>query len=110
MFGRGENDGRAGGGGKIGADGFGCVFFFGFFGCFWCAGSPFDVLGTRLMQKEAVLEGKGIVQFTKDIVRQEGIFGFYKGGSINLARLWGFNLTLWLGYENIKKKVAEWDL
>jgi hypothetical protein len=77
---------------------------------FWFAGSPFDVLGTRLMQKEAVLEGKGIVQFTKDIVRQEGVFGFYKGGSINLARLWGFNLTLWLGYENIKKKVAEWDL
>jgi hypothetical protein len=73
-------------------------------------GSPFDVLGTRLMQKEAVLEGKGVVSFTKDIIKKEGVSGFYKGGSINLARLWSFNLVLCLGYENIKRKVGEWGL
>ena len=53
-------------------------------------GSPFDVLGTRLMQKEAVAEGKGVVAFTTDMLRTEGIRGFYKGGAVNLARLWGF--------------------
>lgn len=73
-------------------------------------GSPFDTLGTRLMQKEAVAEGKGLIQFTKEMFQKEGISGFYKGGQINLARLWGFNLMLWLGYENIQRKVGEWGL
>ena len=68
-------------------------------------GSPFDVLGTRLMQAEAVAEGKGLLQFTGDMLRSEGIRGFYKGASMNLARLWGFNLVLWVGYEQIQRKV-----
>ena len=73
-------------------------------------GSPFDVLGTRLMQPEAVAEGKGLLSFTRDMIQREGIGGFYKGGSINLARLWGFNLVLWLGYENIQRMVRRWGL
>ena len=73
-------------------------------------GSPFDVLGTRLMQREAVAEGKGLVSFTRDILEKEGIRGFYKGGTINLTRLWGFNLVLWLGYENVQRAVKEWGL
>ena len=73
-------------------------------------GSPFDTLGRRLMQKEAVAEGKGLIQFTKEMFQKEGISCFYKGGQINLARLWGFNLMLWLGYENIQRKVGEWGL
>tara|TARA_B100000780_G_scaffold70989_1_gene47441 strand:+ start:80 stop:1234 length:1155 start_codon:yes stop_codon:yes gene_type:complete len=70
-------------------------------------GSPFDVLGTRLMQKEAVESGVGLIQFTKDMIKKEGVSGFYKGGSINLARLWGFNLVLWLGYENIQSTLSD---
>ena len=70
-------------------------------------GSPFDVLGTRLMQPEAVAEGKGLFRFIKDILGKEGVSGFYKGASINLTRLWGFNLVLWLGYENIQRLVKE---
>ena len=45
-------------------------------------GSPFDVLGTRLMQAEAVAEGKGLFSFTREMLEKEGIGGFYKGGSI----------------------------
>jgi len=73
-------------------------------------GSPFDVLGTRLMQAEAVAEGKGLFSFTREMLEKEGIGGFYKGGSINLARLWGFNLVLWLGYENIQRMVGRWGM
>jgi hypothetical protein len=73
-------------------------------------GSPFDVLGTRLMQPEAVAEGKGVLRFTADMLRTEGIGGFYKGGSINLARLWGFNLVLWLAFENVQRRVKAWGI
>jgi hypothetical protein len=73
-------------------------------------GSPFDVLGTRLMQAEAVAEGKGLFSFAREMIEKEGIGGFYKGGSINLVRLWGFNLVLWLGYENIQRAVGSWGL
>jgi len=44
------------------------------------------------------------------MIEKEGIGGFYKGGSINLVRLWGFNLVLWLGYENIQRAVGSWGL
>lgn len=73
-------------------------------------GSPFDVLGTRLMQAEAVAEGKGLLGSTGTMFRQEGIAGFYKGGSMNLARLWGFNLVFWLGFEGVQRKFKAWGV
>ena len=73
-------------------------------------GSPFDVLGTRLMQPEAVAEGKSALQFTADMLRAEGLGGFYKGATMNLARLWSFNLVFWLGFENIQRRVKAWGV
>ena len=73
-------------------------------------GSPFDVLGTRLMQSDAVSGGKGPIAFATRMLRTEGISGFYKGFVMNLLRLWSFNLVLWLSFENSQKAMLRLGL
>jgi hypothetical protein len=79
-------------------------------------GSPFDVVGTRLMQAPKTTSSSsvtknvkkpGLLSFTREMLRNEGLKGFYKGFSMNLLRLWSFNLVLWVGYEKIQRIFAE---
>lgn len=69
-------------------------------------GSPWDVIGTRLMAPKAKGEAKqvkGLFPFIGHMLRTEGIGAFYKGFVPNFARIGSFNIVLWLSYEQIKK-------
>ncbi|KAL3142558.1 hypothetical protein ABBQ38_002878 [Trebouxia sp. C0009 RCD-2024] len=72
-------------------------------------GSPWDVIGTRLMApgkssgKDAAKQVTGLFPFIADMLKTEGIGAFYKGFVPNFARIGSFNIVLWLSYEQIKK-------
>ena len=72
-------------------------------------GSPWDVIGTRLMapgkssSKDAAKQATGLFPFIANMLRTEGIGAFYKGFVPNFARIGSFNIVLWLSYEQIKK-------
>mmetsp|Transcript_999 Transcript_999/g.3269 ORF Transcript_999/g.3269 Transcript_999/m.3269 type:complete len:288 (-) Transcript_999:475-1338(-) len=70
-------------------------------------GSPMDVVGTRVMQSEAVAEGISWPLYAARMLRTEGVQAFYRGFFPNWARLTSFNLVLWLTFEQIKKMEAE---
>lgn len=72
-------------------------------------GSPWDVIGTRLMAPGkakgpvGTQEALGLFPFIANMLRTEGIGAFYKGFVPNFARIGSFNIVLWLSYEQIKK-------
>lgn len=72
-------------------------------------GSPWDVIGTRLMApgkasaKDAPKQVTSLFPFIAHMLRTEGIGSFYKGFVPNFARIGSFNIVLWLSYEQIKK-------
>jgi hypothetical protein len=66
-------------------------------------GSPFDLIGTRMMQPEYVSKGRGVLGVVGDTLRNEGFRGLYKGAYLSLGRVWTFNLVLWLTYENVTR-------
>ena len=44
------------------------------------------------------------------IFKQEGPLAFYKGFIPNIARVGGFNMTLFLTIETIKRKLQLWNV
>lgn len=68
-------------------------------------GSPWDVIGTRLMApgKAEAKEVVGLFPFIANMLKTEGIGAFYKGFVPNFARIGSFNIVLWLSYEQIKQ-------
>lgn len=72
-------------------------------------GSPWDVIGTRLMAPGkakapgGAQEVLGLFPFIANMLRTEGIGSFYKGFVPNFARIGSFNIVLWLSYEQIKQ-------
>jgi len=65
-------------------------------------GSPWDVLGTRLMQADAVAEGLGAPKYAMRMFRDEGPQAFYKGFLLNWMRVGGFNLVMFVTYERAR--------
>jgi hypothetical protein len=70
-------------------------------------GSPMDVVATRVMQPDVVKSGISWPAYTMQMVRNEGLFSFYKGFLPNWLRLAGFNVVLWVSFEQIKKLAEE---
>lgn len=68
-------------------------------------GSPFDVIGTKVMQKRGPYAGLPISTVALQMMRNEGIFSFYKGFWPNFCRIGSFNILMWLSYEQIKKSI-----
>ena len=66
-------------------------------------GSPMDVVATRVMQPEVVRSGVSTIEFVGRMIAQGGLGSFYKGLLPNWLRLAGFNVVLWVSFENIKK-------
>jgi len=65
------------------------------------AGNPFDVLKTKMMaDKES--EGKGLGAYAKEIMKAEGIAGFYKGFNTNVVRAMVLNATKMACYDTCK--------
>lgn len=65
-----------------------------------CAGNPFDVLKTKMMADK---EGnKGLGETAGDIMRSEGMKGFYKGFNVNVMRAMVLNATKMACYDTCK--------
>ena len=65
-----------------------------------CAGNPFDVLKTKMMANKDSDDGLG--KYASDIMRLEGIMGFYKGFNTNVIRAMVLNATKMACYDTIK--------
>lgn len=65
-----------------------------------CAGNPFDVLKTKMMANKDSNEGLGY--YSNEIMKAEGIMGFYKGFSTNVIRAMVLNATKMACYDTIK--------
>lgn len=63
------------------------------------ATNPLDVLRTRLQ----VGGGHSVVLVFKELIREEGILGIYKGLSARITTMMPSSLLITLGYETIKK-------
>ena len=65
-----------------------------------CAGNPFDVLKTKMMADK---EGnKGLGETAGEVMRSEGIKGFYKGFNVNVMRAMVLNATKMACYDTCK--------
>jgi len=65
-----------------------------------CAGNPFDVLKTRMMADK---EGnRGLGDYASEIMKKEGMGGFYKGFNVNVLRAMVLNATKMACYDTCK--------
>lgn len=67
-----------------------------------CITYPYQVLRTRLQSYHAALVYRGVWDVTRQIWRQEGVTGFYKGLGPNLLRVLPGTWVTFLVYENTK--------
>jgi solute carrier family 25 folate transporter 32 len=67
-----------------------------------CITYPYQVLRTRLQSYNAAIVYRGVWDVTRQIWRQEGITGFYKGLGPNLLRVLPGTWVTFLVYENTK--------
>jgi len=65
-----------------------------------CAGNPFDVLKTKMMANKDSKEGLG--HYASEIMKAEGLAGFYKGFNTNVIRAMVLNATKMACYDTIK--------
>ena len=65
-----------------------------------CAGNPFDVLKTKMMANKDSDEGLG--HYAGEIMKMEGIMGFYKGFNTNVIRAMVLNATKMACYDSVK--------
>jgi hypothetical protein len=65
-----------------------------------CAGNPFDVLKTKMMANKDSEDGLG--KYASDIMKAEGIKGFYTGFNTNVIRAMVLNATKMACYDSIK--------
>lgn len=66
-------------------------------------GSPMDAVASRVMQADVVAAGISWPAYSLRMAKEEGFMAFYKGFGFNWARLTGFNLALFVSFEQIKK-------
>lgn len=64
------------------------------------AGNPFDVLKTRMMADKT--GNKGLGETSSEIMKLEGIAGFYKGFNVNVMRAMVLNATKMACYDTCK--------
>eukprot|EP00884_Botryococcus_braunii_P003416 jgi/Botrbrau1/13075/Bobra.0187s0037.1 len=65
-------------------------------------GSPWDVLGTRLMADRS---RQGVLPYISNMLKNEGVSSFYKGFVPNFARIGSFNIVLWVAFEQLRRLV-----
>jgi hypothetical protein len=65
-----------------------------------CAGNPFDVLKTRMMADKT--SSKGLGETAGEIMKAEGMKGFYKGFNVNVMRAMVLNATKMACYDTCK--------
>ena len=65
------------------------------------AGNPFDVLKTRMMAYEGA-ENRGVGYFASDVMKTQGIAGFYRGIEANVMRAATLNATKMACYDQCK--------
>merc|ERR1719331_1743696 len=65
-----------------------------------CAGNPFDVLKTKMMANKDSNDGLG--HYASEIMKLEGIAGFYKGFNTNVIRAMVLNATKMACYDTCK--------
>merc|ERR1719343_1630988 len=70
------------------------------------AGNPFDVLKTKLMASEQ-REALSLAGTAKDLFKNQGIAGFYRGIDSNIARAMVLNGTKMACYDQTKGIVVE---
>mmetsp|Transcript_19339 Transcript_19339/g.25544 ORF Transcript_19339/g.25544 Transcript_19339/m.25544 type:complete len:302 (-) Transcript_19339:160-1065(-) len=70
------------------------------------AGNPFDVLKTRMMASEGAGQ-PSIMGTAKDLLKNQGIGGFYRGIDSNIARAMVLNGTKMACYDQAKGYVVE---
>jgi len=70
------------------------------------AGNPFDVLKTRMMASESA-GAPSIVGTAKDLLKNQGIGGFYRGIDSNIARAMVLNGTKMACYDQMKGYVVQ---
>lgn len=70
------------------------------------AGNPFDVLKTKLMASEQ-REALSLTQTAKDLFKNQGIGGFYRGIDSNVARAMVLNGTKMACYDQMKGIVVD---
>lgn len=70
------------------------------------AGNPFDVLKTKLMTSEQK-QGVSLASTAKDLFKNQGIAGFYRGIDSNVARAMVLNGTKMACYDTIKGIVVD---
>jgi len=70
-------------------------------------GSPMDTVASRVMQKQVVTSGISTSQYTLSMFQNEGMLAFYKGFGFNWMRLTGFNLALFVSFEQIRNFCGE---
>lgn len=68
-------------------------------------GSPWDVIGTRLMARSPVAGGQeeSLGAFVVNMVKKEGVGSLWKGFTNNFARIGSFNIVLWMSYEQLQQ-------
>ena len=64
-------------------------------------GNPFDVLKTRMMADSGA-EAKGLGHYASEIMKSQGMIGFYKGIEANVARAMILNATKMACYDQCK--------
>lgn len=69
------------------------------------AGNPFDVLKTKMMASE--VEGATLMGTGKDLLKNQGIAGFYRGIDSNIARAMVLNGTKMACYDQMKGYVVQ---
>jgi hypothetical protein len=68
--------------------------------------SPFDVVKTRIMQNPKAYGGGKMLVCFKDLVKQEGPMGMFKGWVPNYTRLGPQTLIIFMVYEQLRKLVG----
>lgn len=69
-----------------------------------CAGNPFDVLKTRMMADKT--SNKGLGEVASEIMKLEGMAGFYKGFNVNVMRAMVLNATKMACYDTCKAYIV----
>jgi Mitochondrial carrier protein len=70
------------------------------------AGNPFDVLKTKMMASEAA-GSPSIVGTAKDLLKNQGVGGFYRGLDSNIARATVLNGTKMACYDQTKQVIVQ---
>lgn len=69
---------------------------------------PLQLVSTRMIMQGLKGENKSTLQITKDIIKFEGLLGFYKGLSPLMTKLLIGSAIAFSSYEKIKARILRW--